>query len=640
MANQREETHEFDASRALQSLAVLKSSLDFGRDYLDNFCKLVLPVVASFDGEPLSSRSVADEFFKNYSLRVPDKTIELVLRRLAKRKVLTKQAGSYYCAESVDADDLQEMFRSAQGANETLYANLMEFCQERFGLSISRDDIALQFTKFVSRFGVDFLKNYIFRSTLPDLPDGLSDGQFAIAAYVRSVSEDGGDQYTSVMSLVQAHMYANALLCPDLESIEKDFSKVTFYFDTPCLVPLVVQPDPIESRASNELLALIQGLRGKVAVFAHTFEELNSVLQGVLSNLENPRAEGALVRDLRRAHLKAGDVAMRVAGAEQRLNELGFSIQPTPEYVQSYQIDESKLEAAFDECGLHYKHERAKDHDVNSIRSIYVIRKAKKYARLEDSLAVLVTNNAALARSAQKFGRLHEGQEALTSVVTDYALANVAWLKRPASKSTMPERELLAASVALMEPSEKFWRHFLKSVDEIERSGKYDPDILAVLRATPLAERELMELTLGSEDLLTDSRIDAVVERVKARLRDESASIVDSERIARERAEAEADELRLGRARQEARAAGFASNIGGLIEFLIRGVHAAGVLASGMVALIFGSSGIPWTWQAMTLALFPALLTALDALGVGVIRHLKRSRRNFEQRLTTWILGP
>ena len=74
-------------------------------------------------------------------------------------------------------------------------------------------------------------------------------------------------------------------------------------------------------------------------------------------------------------------------------------MEPTPGYTERIQIDEAAFEQVLvDEVG--YFNPRAKEFDINSVRSIYVKRAKKQIPSLEKSHAVLVTSNFRVCKSS------------------------------------------------------------------------------------------------------------------------------------------------------------------------------------------------------------------------------------------------
>ena len=88
--------------------------------------------------------------------------------------------------------------------------------------------------------------------------------------YVLRIQKTDPERFDSLMVLVQGHMLANALVCPDLSHAPKTYKEVTFYFDTPVLIQaLGLDGDP-GKQAFDELKTQLAQLGGTVATFAHS----------------------------------------------------------------------------------------------------------------------------------------------------------------------------------------------------------------------------------------------------------------------------------------------------------------------------------------------------------------------------------
>ena len=71
------------------------------------------------------------------------------------------------------------------------------------------------------------------------------------------------------------------------------------------------------------------------------------------------------------------------------------------------QIDETAFEQVLDDEVAYYNpRARLAEYDVNSVRSIYVIRGRTPVLSIEKATAVFVTNNAGFARAAWEYGKL------------------------------------------------------------------------------------------------------------------------------------------------------------------------------------------------------------------------------------------
>ena len=225
-------------------------------------------------------------------------------------------------------------------------------------------------------------------------------------------------------------MLANALLSPDLSNAPKTYREVTFYLDTPLLVRRLGVEGEAKQAATRELIALLGRLGGKVATFSHSREEFQRVLRGAADNLETANSRGAIIWEARRRGTTRSDLLLLAGSIDNKLSEAGIATEATPPYVMNLQIDEMAFEQVLDD-EVSYYNPRAKEYDINSVRSIYVIRDRTPVLTIEKARAVFVTNNTGFARAAWEYGKQSESSQDVSSVITDFTLANMAWLKAP-----------------------------------------------------------------------------------------------------------------------------------------------------------------------------------------------------------------
>jgi hypothetical protein len=325
------------------------------------------------------------------------------------------------------------------------------------------------------------------------------------------------------------------------------------------------------------------------------------------------------------------------AQVRPRLSKLAISTLSTPAYATKYQIDENMLgEWLEDEIAGPLK-EKVKDHDINCVRSIYALRERTAPTRLEDAKAVFVTTNAALARSAYKYGKQIESSREISPVVTAYSLGNIAWLKRPLDAMDLPKKEMLSMAFAAMQPSEKLWAKFLQEIDRLKNEALIDPRIHSILRYDLRAREELMDLTQGSDSALGTSTITEIVSRVEAEIRGEETQKLEAERQAHSETAAvkKSHELRIKR---------FASNIGRLAGWIV--LAALGGLATyaAIIATYFINEAIKWSWPlkypTLLLTLLFVLACVLSLTFGFTLRPLRLSvERLITQRVVALLWG-
>ena len=518
------------------SLAILKVDLDEGvSDYLGYLENFAASLITKYKPDPVTDSELASLFEQEFGLRVPVRGVQLVLRRLAKRGLMKRAHNTYRVTKDLPTFDIASKRVAAQCHIDDLCSSLRSFAENTFTLKWSDEDVTKALLGFLNKSGVDYIRAFVFRTALPEIPDSGPREHYVVARFIRDLYVRQDPLFESVIVFVKGQMYANAIICPDLEGLDKDFRKVCFYFDTSLILSTLNLQGEEDFQATTELITLLQRLRGSVAVFSHTLEEVDGILSFAEKNLHNPlAAQPRVFTHMRFADMKRGDVALLRAHLENDLRKLKFQIKMTPKYVPKYQISESELAAAI-RAEIEYKNPGALQFDINSVRSIYVIRENLMPRRLEDTNAVFVTSNALLARAAFELGKEHNSTKEISSTITDYSLANVAWLKAPLGAPDLPKKKTLAACYATLEPARPLWEHYLTEVDKLEASGTITADDHALLRVSDIAVEELMNLTLGEEEAFAGGSVSKILERVKAELVREKTNAIDQEREAHQR---------------------------------------------------------------------------------------------------------
>lgn len=459
----------------------------------------------------------------------------------------------------------------------------MEYALNSYDLRWTESDVSRAILSFLGKFGVEFLRAYIFKTALPNIPESAPKEQFIISKFIKELYDKGHPLFDSFAVLVKGQMYANALVCPDLESISKKFDRLTFYLDTPLILNLLNLQGIEEKAAIDELLALVKQLRGKIAVFDHTFDEVKNVVSAAESNLDNPKAEGTVIREIRKRGIGKADLILLREKLHERLKANDVSVVPTPEYNIDFQISEQELEEAI--LGeISYRNPQALRFDINSVRSIYVLREGHIPTRLEDAVAVFVTSNSLLARAAFLLGQNHNSTREVSSTITDYSLANVAWLKAPMGAPELPTKEMLATCYAALEPSHELWSKYVSEIDALKESETISADDHAILRISPIARSELMNLTLGDESALTGGSVRKILERVKADLVKEKEQEIQKHLITSKSLTAEVHKLREDKERAKANVFWFCGKVARYCGFLLKAVMLFALFLAGFAS--------------------------------------------------------
>lgn len=618
------------SSATLTSLAMLKVNVDQGHDYLDYLRPFILQALCDHRPDPVTDAAVQDLIRTDFGLEIPLRAVQILLKRLSRKHPLTREHGVYRITGELQNPGIAAEKAAADRHIRAVVAGLRTF-SEKLARPVASDDEAVQaICAFLSEFSIPCLRAYLRGTVIPPVETHNNTLIVLVSKYVLSLQETDPERFGSFVIVVTGHMLANALLCPDLSEATKTYRGVTFYLDTPLLVRRLGLEGQAKQASVENLISLLRHLGARVAAFSHSRDELERVIRGTSNYIESPNSKGEIVWEARRRGTTKSDLLLIAGQIDDRLAAAQIEIIRTPRYEKDFQIDEKVFEDVLvDE--VWYNNPRAKEDDINSVRSIYILRSGSSPRSVERSTAVLVTSNSAFSRAAFEYGKDHEESREVSSVITDFSLANMAWLKAPLGAPDVPMTEVLAFSYAALQPSKDLLDKYLGEIDRLEQQGKISTRDHQLLRSSQLAQDELMNLTLGEEDALTEHTVTETLSRVTSEIKQEERNKYQAEQAAHRSTQEELAAEREAKKNMQERIYWRCSKKARYISWGVAAIVSV-VLVGGVVAGL----GVTSSNQIVGWILTGLFGVATIAGAVDLIFDF--SVRQMRQRLEKWIL--
>ena len=271
-------------------------------------------------------------------------------------------------------------------------------------------------------------------------------------------------------------------------------------------------------------------------MFSHTFMEVRNAVLNAAKNINNinfSNARRGIAIEAKKAGLSRSDLIGKASRMEQIFLEADIIIENSPNHINEFRINERELEIDLQKKRLFWQQNpQATKCDIDSVQNMYTMRANKPVLSLEKSYAILVTNNNAFAQVAWHFGKTYQSSRYVSTVITDFALANVAWLKSPMDAPSLPMLQVLAVSYAALTPPEGFFEKILQEIDKLESKGEISKEKLQLARITPELEERLMQFTLGQDSALTEEIILESINEVYDKIERKGAEKLEKEKQA------------------------------------------------------------------------------------------------------------
>ncbi|MEW4454593.1 hypothetical protein AB1L30_18130 [Bremerella sp. JC817] len=211
------------SSATLTSIAMLKLNNDRGADYLDYLRPFVQQVLVDHRPDPVTDHIVRDHVLADFGLEIPSQTIQIVLKRLSRDIALEKDHGKYQITGEIEDTCITASKVNAERHINAIIDGLVEFSRTTIRPIESRASAIAILESFLARFGVDCLKAYLRGSSIPNTSESQDNEIAVVSNFLMSLQSSQPERFESFIVLVQGHMYANALMCPDLINAPKSY---------------------------------------------------------------------------------------------------------------------------------------------------------------------------------------------------------------------------------------------------------------------------------------------------------------------------------------------------------------------------------------------------------------------------------
>lgn len=223
------------STTTLASLALLKANIETeGRDVLDMIAPLVefagsrADLQASFSSAALKAAALEE-----LGLVLPERAIDLILRRMQRRGLATRDSGLYTVgAWSVDVDAIEDARSELLRRSGDIVENLRSFVGDRCDVSWSSDEARDALDGYIDMYSIDCIRAHAAASPIPVHGKSPSNAQFLVSSYVNALSKSDSQRFEIFLDVVKGRMLTNAVLGEDLVDQKQNFKGTILFIDT------------------------------------------------------------------------------------------------------------------------------------------------------------------------------------------------------------------------------------------------------------------------------------------------------------------------------------------------------------------------------------------------------------------------
>jgi hypothetical protein len=527
--------------RVIASLAILTSNLAEGRDYIDLFVPLVCECIWAAKPQVVAATDLQAQMRDTFGIQIPQNALKLVLHKAARKGYVKRQNMTYapnfeVLAGLNFAPRYQDVIRQQNAA----ISKLVAFSADRFRITLTESEAENALLAYLQKHDIEILDCFLnLEAPVLFKPESTKQLDYIVGLFVAECHKSDPDGFKYIDTIVKGLFLSHTLFFPDLGQIKKRFHRTQICFDTALLLRILGYEGEARQEPCKELLDLLYREGAALNCFRNTCDEVANILHACMIDMgkEDTKYAGPTFNYLKGAGYEASDIELELALLDSKIEDSGIRIVDLPEYSTTFQIDEQKLDKALRDKTVYWQErQRQRKHDVDCLSAIYRLRKGRESIYIEDSIATFVTANLTLCNVAAKFlvAEAQTDRNCAPIAITDYALTALLWLKTPMHAPDLPVKRIIAECYAAVEPSERMWSKYIQTASRLKENQKISANDYYLLRYSQLAHKELMELTMGDENIITDGTIEEILETVKVEIRKDDLALLEQERYAHE----------------------------------------------------------------------------------------------------------
>lgn len=352
--------------------------------------------------------------------------------------------------------------------------------------------------------------------------------EFLFNKFIYALKQKETPSFEFLCNMVVGSILADCLMYS--EEIERNdcLNRLTLILDTSVAFICLDIDTADRGPMYREMLSELTNRGAKLAIFPHTFDEMQVILQGATDWVDSPSYNPALASDtlayfrdkrVSREYVEAFSIQLKA-----RLLQLGIEIIEVPHDVNSFahHVDETRLHEMIEEryAQTNPRFDKAAQWnsihlDAQSIAYTYILRAGLKPTRISDATYVFITKNSSISQVAFDYhNKICDKHRTLPVALTDVFLGTYTWLENPVKIAQINSYQMISEAFLAFQPNDALLEKLVNALDDMEKDGEITPEICYSLKSNRLVSEKLANKTLGNPDAFTVSTAHEIYQEI------------------------------------------------------------------------------------------------------------------------------
>lgn len=451
---------------------------------------------------------------------IPIHVLDLMLKRLSPH-FLRKNRNNYYYVVSFDGivKKIEKNKTEYKEHTEKVSEKLKVYLKENYRIRELNDEQVLKsIVDFFVINGICLVKDTDELKLIKRKDDKLN---YCIAKFILCEYHNKSTVFNYITDMVKGFFISQSInFQPDNTSlITANYKSLKCFLDTSLILNALGLKTEEQKIATKELISMLFEKKAKVYIFSHNLDEVHNIICAYKNSRIEPNNNNNSSLTLENFDLKNykySDVERYESQLESKIEELGIEIVDRPDFSEEYSFDEKELLDILKK-NINYNNYSALDRDIDSIRSIYILRQCKYRRRIEECDYIFISSNLRLIYYTNNYFS-HEINNNVPLLISDMNLSAISWLKSYNTNKEFPKDKLIENAISCTELSPSFLTVLFEKIEKIESEGGLSSEEAAIYRSDLYCKKEVFNAAQGDANSITNDLIIQIFSSFKKKL--------------------------------------------------------------------------------------------------------------------------
>lgn len=464
-----------------------------------------------------------DIFERELNFKLPLSVVQMVLNRAQKNlQAFTKKDHKYFPVRDSIVDIAKPFVeeKNQQMTRNTKFLEVfIQFVKSSYDRDISMTEAEEILFSYLAKYQVEIIEYFSVGQEVDVKGKSVNNTEFLFSSFLKYINEKDQESFNCFVGQVKGVFLKNYMMSTPLRDNQSNLSNVTFYLDTPLILGFLGFNGESKQKVIDEMIALCNTLKAKLAIFECTQIELENILRAWSNDLASNNTRAFRDSTLQLLKMRGWDHVYLdnfLSRYQNDLSKANIKILENPKYKEEHQIDHEGLKSFLKEkANNEYT---AVEHDIKAIEQIVQLREYKQRTTLKEKVSIFITTSNFLVSSVNEFFKKDFTKDAAPVIANDIWVTNMCWMMNPSLFPEWPEHLIISNYQAIIYDDDGFWSEFVKRFKTLRDTQKISKEDFDLVRRDSYLKNSLKILSVTNGMSYNDEHIFDLVDRTKKRI--------------------------------------------------------------------------------------------------------------------------